>query len=380
VRNPDGTVGTPNAGGLGGAAPPAVTTPAPPAATPAAPAVPPPPPRQANGLTAAQNNTLRELEQVRPRNRAEFDALQQKIATTEQTYRDHNETQDRQYQQDLRAARGEARQEDTAARTAANEAERIRIAQQAEQRAQKTQGVPTGYQRTESGAIEPIPGYRGATDSERADYDLRHADPSSQEYADAWKAKKWQMAPNGSVIEQDMAGYPAPTRSIQRPTFLPQPTGTALDEVRKADTDAKVITSAIDHYVDVHNAHGGVSWDAYIANPRSKDAQQLLGAFDRLKTVLRSPVYYNTGVLQPAEMQLLKEDLVSPQTLRGLFSTPEALAARLAEIKVAVLTRQDAELRSVGKDGVIVRDAADYAKVPQGGRYYDENGNLKVKR
>jgi hypothetical protein len=130
----------------------------------------------------------------------------------------------------------------------------------------------------------------------------------------------------------------------------------------------------------VHNAHGGVSWDAYIANPRSKDAQQLLGAFDRLKTVLRSPVYYNTGVLQPAEMQLLKEDLVSPQTLRGLFSTPEALAARLAEIKVAVLTRQDAELRSVGKDGVIVRDAADYAKVPQGGRYYDENGNLKVKR
>jgi len=365
VRNPDGTVGTPNAGGLGGAAPPSATTAAPPAATLAAPAVPPPPPRQANGLTAAQNNTLRELELVRPRNRAEFDALQQKIATTEQTYRDHNETQDHQYQQDLQ--------------TAADRTERQRLAQEAAKLAQKTQGVPTGYQRTESGAIEPIPGFKGTTESDRADYDLKHADPSSQEYADAWKAKKWQITQNGSVIEQDMSGYPAPTRSIQRPTFLPQPTGTALDEVRKADTDARVITSAIDHYTDVHKAQAGASWDAYIANPRSKEAQQLLGAFDRLKTVLRSPVYYNTGVLQPAEMQLLKEDLVSPQTLRGLFSTPEALASRLHEIKVAVLTRQDAELRSVGKDGVIVRDKSDFAKIPEGGKFYDEDGNLRIK-
>jgi hypothetical protein len=84
-------------------------------------------------------------------------------------------------------------------------------------------------------------------------------------------------------------------------------------------------------------------------------------------------------VLQPAEIKLMGEDLVSPQSLRGVFATPQALATRLGEIKLAVLTRQDAELRSVGKDGVIVRDKADYAKVPDGGRYYDEEGHLKIK-
>jgi hypothetical protein len=98
-----------------------------------------------------------------------------------------------------------------------------------------------------------------------------------------------------------------------------------------------------------------------------------------MKTVLRSPQYYNTGVLQPAEIKMMGEDLVSPQSLRGVFATPQALASRLAEIKLAVLTRQDAELRSVGRDGVIVRDQADYAKVPAGGKYYDENGQLKIK-
>jgi hypothetical protein len=220
---------------------------------------------------------------------------------------------------------------------------------------------------------------QGPDAQSRDAHTLKTADPSSQDYAEAWAHKKWTIAPNGNVIENDVSQYPAPTRSIQRPSFLPAPTPQALDEVRKADTDAKVITSAIDHYGDVFTAAGGGSWDSYIANPRDPKTQQLLGAFDRLKTVLRSPVYYNTGVLQPAEMELLKSDLVSPQTLRGVFATPEALATRMGEIKLAILTRQDAELRSIGKEGVIVRDAADFAKVPAGGKYYDENGHLRLK-
>jgi hypothetical protein len=242
----------------------------------------------------------------------------------------------------------------------------------------RTQGVPTGYQRTESGAIEPIPGYQGATPEERNDYTLRHSSPDSQDYADAWAAKKWKMSPTG-LIENDMSGYPAPTRSIQRPSYLPQPTGEMLNEVRKADTDAKVIVPTIDHYVDVFKETGGQNWGAYFDNTADPKSQKLLGAFDRLKTVLRSPTYYNTGVLQPAEMELLKQDLVSPKTIRGVWATPQALEARLHEIKLAVLTRQDAELRSIGKPGVIVRDKGDLTNIPDGGRFYDEDGNLRIK-
>jgi hypothetical protein len=250
---------------------------------------------------------------------------------------------------------------------AADRAERIRLERESGQRAAAT--AQREQQKFE----------QGSTQADKDTYTLTHNDPSTPEYADAWTRKKWEVAPNGNVVEKDVSQYPAPTRSIQRPSFLPAPTPQGLDEVRKADTDGKVITSAIDHYTDVFSATGGKNWGAYFDNPQSPEAQQLLGAFDRLKTVLRSPVYYNTGVLQPAEMAMLKEDLVSPKTLRGLFATPQALATRLNEIKLAILTRQDAELRSVGKDGVIVRDKADFAKVPEGGRYYDEDGNLRIK-
>jgi len=378
VTRPDGTVGTPNAGGLGTGAPPAaVAAPAqpPPAATPAAPVanIPPPAPRMANGLDAEQNRTIQQLEAIRPRNRAEFDQQQKLIATTEQTYRQHNETVDRQYRTDVQQAQQHAQTQANTEASAAALAEQRRIEN-------ARAGVPTGHQRnSETGVIEPIPGYKGATEGERLEYDLRHADPGSQEYAEAWKAKKWQIAPNGNVIEQDMSGYTPPTRSIQRPTFIPQPTGTALDEVRKADTDARVIVPAIDRYVDLHKGIAGSSWGAFFDNPRDPKAQQLIGAFNAMKTVLRSPTYANTGVLQPAEMEMLKQELVSPQTIRGLYATPQALEARLHEIKFAILSRQDAELRSVGRDGVIVRDKSDLAKIPEGGKFYDEDGNLRIK-
>ena len=284
----------------------------------------------------------------------------------------------RQYQEDVRQAQNDALARQDKATTQAQAAatqqrEEASAAALAEQRRIENKRQQEAADRDAQRLAQ------GSTQADKDTYTLTHNDPSTPEYADAWTRKKWEVAPNGNVVEKDVSQYPAPTRSIQRPSFLPAPTPQGLDEVRKADTDAKVITSAIDHYTDVFAATGGTNWGAYFDNPQSPQAQQLLGAFDRLKTVLRSPVYYNTGVLQPAEMAMLKEDLVSPKTLRGLFATPQALATRLNEIKLAILTRQDAELRSVGKDGVIVRDKADFAKIPEGGRYYDEDGNLRIK-
>jgi soluble lytic murein transglycosylase-like protein len=368
----------PPPGGAPGAAPAQ-------APTAAAPALPPPPSAsRINGYTPEQHQVLGAMQRRGdPRLREQMNTFNDDNRAVDTRY----ETQVRQYQQDQRQA-----QQDAAA--SADRAERLRLSQAEAQRQEAAAaalaeqrrienaraGVPTGQQRNpQTGVLEPIPGYRGATADERIDYSLKHDDPSSQDYADAWKARKWQIAPNGSVIEQDMSGYPPPTRSIQRPTFLPQPTGQALDEVRKADTDARVIVPAIDRYVDLHKGIGGSSWGAYFDNPRDPKAQQLIGAFNAMKTVLRSPTYANTGVLQPAEMEMLKQELVSPQTIRGLYATPQALEARLHEIKFAILSRQDAELRSVGKDGVIVRDKSDLAKIPGGGKFYDEDGNLRVK-
>jgi hypothetical protein len=264
------------------------------------------------------------------------------------------------YRGDVRQAANDAQAANEKAIADAREAEQLRLSQ-------------------ESGRRDQARLEQGSTQADKDSYILRTTDPSSQLYAEAWARKKWTQAPNGNVIENDVSMYPAPARSIQRPSFLPAPTPQGLDEVRKSDTDAKVITSAIDHYTDVFSATGGKNWGAYFDNPQSPEAQQLLGAFDRMKTVLRSPVYYNTGVLQPAEIKLMGEDLVSPKSIRGLFATPQALATRLGEIKLAILTRQDAELRSIGKEGVIVRDKADFAKVPDGGQYYDKNGELRVK-
>ena len=353
--------------------PPAPTRPAAPAAAqpaaqqppaadtlPPLPAPTPPAPTNRNGLTPFQQqdiNNRRGLPNV------SADELQKRV----DAYVGANAAAAEKYQQDNLAYMKELRERQATAGTA--EQRRIENQRQQESAARDAQRL----------ALEQKKAEQGSSQEDRDYYNLRTEDPSSQKYADSYVNRKWTVAPNGNVIENDMSRYPAPNRSIQRPSFVPAPTPQGLDEVRKADTDAKVITSAIDHYTDVFSATGGGGWDAYFANPKDPKTQQLLGAFDRMKTVLRSPVYYNTGVLQPAEINLMSQDLVSPQSLRGVFSTPQALATRLAEIKLAVLTRQDAELRSIGRDGVIVRDKADFAKIPAGGRYYDENGNLRVK-
>jgi hypothetical protein len=351
---------------------------------PALPRAIPPKPVLPSGLTVDETKALAALVQG--------DASPAQIATFMATARQRNTELQHQYvadsaaaeaanyqrQEDYRKARIEAEHTDYQRQ---QDAETARRNAEADARAAESQRLAQGgaERDTKRLSLEEQKFAQGPDAQSRDDYTLRTSDPSSQAYTDAWARKKWTVAPNGNVIENDVSQYPAPARSIQRPSFLPAPTPQALDEVRKADTDARVIASGIDHYVDVFSATGGKNWGAYFDNPQSPQAQQLLGAFDRLKTVLRSPVYFNTGVLQPAEMAMMKQDLISPESLRGLFATPQALATRLGEIRLAILTRQDAELRSIGKDGVIVRDKADFAKVQEGGKYYDEEGHLRVK-
>jgi len=358
------------------AAPTATAAPAPSAVPP--PVLPPLPPAPqptdpTTGLTRDQTQTLV--------GQARIARTPQQLAALEaqaQTYRAQNDTRAKEYEQAV-YTRNEKAQADQRAAAAAKIAEE-----------QNTRGWRTDLREEEKAdrervaANQPFPGKDPLSANKNILWKGSQpgGDTSTPEYRDAYQAVKYQTAPNGSIVIRDMPWAP-PTgkgaETMKPPSFIAQPSDTARNEVRKADNDAIIISQAIDHYVDVFGQSGKNSWDAYWANPQSPEGQRLLGAFDAMKTTLRSPVYYNTGVLQPAEMKMLQEDLVSPQTLRGLFATPQAMASRLHEIKMAVITRQDQELRSIGQPGSIVRNDKEFDALPPGATFYDKNGNKRQK-
>jgi hypothetical protein len=360
------------------------------ATTPQQPAVamptPPTPLVGDTGLTAPQireyNNRL---------DLARTPAQQAQVVAWKEQLIQHNDTVQRQYQNDVQQA--QARQDTLAQRAETNARADAAAAALAEQRRVENQlaadraerdrkftGAPTGYQwNADNTELVRSKNFEGTDKDERLTYRLENGDPNSPQYASDYAAKKWQLTQNGSYIENDMSMYQPPKHAIQRPTYVPQPTSAALDKVREVAVDADVITQNIDRYLDVLKSTDGTTLSAFFNNPRDPKAQKLLGAFDAMRTSMRGPSAYNTGVLQPAEMGMLKEDLVSPQTVRGLGATPQAMEARLHEIKLSILRRADAELRSVGKDGVIMRNKKEADRLPPGAVFYDENGNKRQK-
>jgi soluble lytic murein transglycosylase-like protein len=395
VAGPAGTVpgAVPPPPGAAPGATPAVpaATPAPgttpPAQQPPAATVAPPAPRMQNGLTADQNQDLARLRSITPTTRPQMIELQKEITQREATYRHQNETADRQYQTDVRTAQQHAQ---TQANTEATlefkrredlrqQDEAVRAAEKA-RRDKKFTGAPTGYQWNDEGTeLVRSPGFQGAEKDERLDYRLDHGDPDSAQYAADYAAKKWQMSQSGNVIENDMSMYRPPSQSIQRPTYLPQPSPQALEDVRKVTLDADTTVQSIDNYLKVLGETDGATLGAFLNNPRDPKAQKLLGAFDAMKMAMRGPSAMNTGVLQPAEFTMVKEDLTSPQTVRGLTGTTEAAGARLGQIKLTLLRKADAELRSVGKDGILVRTEKEFNALPSGTTFYDKNGNRRTK-
>lgn len=379
--------GTGGATATGGATT-AATAQQPPAATTAAPGISPPSPPQptnGNGLTPAQQQTI-DTERALIRTREQGNAWLAK----QQQYRDANVTAQRQYQADqlayqnaVLAQRSDVRQETAsqiAQRKAQIDEEAAAQARDKAKRDAKFTGAPTGYQWSEDGStLVQSPGFQGTDKDERLDWRLDHGDPNSAQYAADYAAKKWQVSQAGNVIENDMSMYRPPAQPVQRPTYLPQPTPASLDKVRETTTDANVIVQNIDNYLKVLGETDGATIGAFLSNPRDPKAQKLLGAFDAMKMAMRGQSAMNTGVLQPAEMKMLQDDLVSPQTVRGFTGTPEAAGARLGQIKLSILRRADAELRSVGKDGILMRSAKEYQALPSGAQYYDEDGNRRTK-
>ena len=269
VRNPDGTVGTPNAGGLAtpgttaaaGGSPGAPAVPAPPATAPAAAAPPftPPKPVNANGLTTDQQRSMDALLPSAARTRegranwtAKVEQLKQQNETEQRQYERDVNTWQNQQQTAARAARGEERQEDTAARTAANEAERIRIAQQAEQRAQKE------FDQKMVEANRPYPG----NTPEAADMNILitgsqpGGDPNTVEYRNAYTRQAWKESSTGNTIARDMSMFKSPGGdggAVKPPTVTPgssqqfQQADKLRDEFQKLTADFRVVQNSYEN-------------------------------------------------------------------------------------------------------------------------------------
>jgi hypothetical protein len=150
------------------------------------------------------------------------------------------------------------------------------------------------------------------------------------------------------------------------------------------------VNSAIDNFNNVLKEAGGGTFSAFINNPQSPEAQKVLGAYNALKTALRSEAFINTGVLQPAEMTMIDNMLLAPTSIRGLFATPEAYAAMLDQIKQFVAGKMTAARGAYGQPDTAAPSAPagdniptfktpdEAARAPSGTRFRDPSGQIRV--
>jgi len=157
----------------------------------------------------------------------------------------------------------------------------------------------------------------------------------------------------GSLDYPSAAGpQAAPPGAAPRPpgSAIPIPGGLPPKEppeaFNKLNTEIRTAGAAVNNYQKILTEQGGGSWKAFMNDPRSPAAQRLNGAYETMKMTLRSEAFINTGVLQPAEAKMLDDMLLSPQTARGLYATPEAYAAKLDEIRKIIDFKLDAAHKS----------------------------------
>lgn len=150
------------------------------------------------------------------------------------------------------------------------------------------------------------------------------------------------------------AGYEP--RPDQPGALRPIEGGPATDKLRQFDTSARDVFGAADRFLEVFTAQGGGGINTFLNNPRDPKAQTLLTAYNNMIMSLRGEGFANTGVLQPAEIKMLQDQFLSPETMRGAMASPEAMRAKIDELKRYVQAKREA---AFGASGV---------PLPQGGQ------------
>jgi hypothetical protein len=141
--------------------------------------------------------------------------------------------------------------------------------------------------------------------------------------------------------------------------------------LKKLETEIRAVESSIDNFQKIITDAGGGSWRAFVNDPTSAQAQTVLGAYNAMKTALRSEAFVNTGVLQPAEMKMLDDMLLSPSSVRGYLATPEGYAAMLDQIRTFVKNKMDAAGVSYGQAPKAASPAPSSAAPPKVGDTQD---------
>lgn len=214
--------------------------------------------------------------------------------------------------------------------------------------------------KAETGNTAPAGPFAGNAMDAQAHNIVLNGDPASPEYAAAYAhlaAPKVQLDPatgQAALVKPDMSWARAPAGGAGAKGVEVQPVPglkRTPDAFKRLETEVGSVNRAIDNFNAILKEAGGGTFGAFINNPQDPKAQKVLGAFNALKTALRSEAFVNTGVLQPAEMTMLDNMLLAPTTIRGLMATPEAYAAMLGQIKEFVAGKIEAARASYGIEG-----------------------------
>jgi hypothetical protein len=143
------------------------------------------------------------------------------------------------------------------------------------------------------------------------------------------------------------------------------------ENFRKLETEVRTVASALDNFQKVINEQNGGSLAAYINDPTSPSAQKISGAYQAMKTALRSEAFINTGVLQPGENKMLEDMLLSPESIRGYLATPDAYKAKLDQFRIFIDNKLKAAYES---HGIPRPEGSSLAPTPRGGDYIGPDG------
>jgi hypothetical protein len=176
--------------------------------------------------------------------------------------------------------------------------------------------------------------------------------------------------PGGPQDPEFVRSQPKPPPSGYEPrpdqpeALRPIAGGPATDKLRAFDTSARDVYVAADRFMSEFEAQGGGNVSAYLNNPRDPRAQALLTAYNNMIMSLRGEGFANTGVLQPAEIAMLRNDFLSPQSIRGALASPEAMKAKIEGVKRYIEDRRANAYKVAGLPYEPIAPAAGPAPAP----------------
>lgn len=139
-------------------------------------------------------------------------------------------------------------------------------------------------------------------------------------------APSQDAAPSAGQVQTTATGS---TRTVTPP----QQSAQALEAYRKTYEGVDKVKRAFEQYRQAIKDTGGAGFNTFVNNPQDPAAQRLLASYALVEMAMRDPSLFNTGVLQPAEMTMIRTKLLAPDSFRGAIATPESIEANMKEFE-----------------------------------------------